>query len=83
MRIVDFSKLMIMGVFEGANKADFSDATELYKITKTPESKMQKIEISAEKAYRYIRYRKPKKGPLVSQNFVYINLMKSFYHSTL
>lgn len=32
MRIVDFSKLMIMGVFEGANKADFSDATELYKI---------------------------------------------------
>lgn len=60
MRIVDFSKLMIMGVFEGANKADFSDATELYKITKTPESKMQKIEISAEKAYRYIRYRKPK-----------------------
>ena len=37
MRIVDFSKLMIMGVFEGANKADFSDATELYKITKTPE----------------------------------------------
>ena len=43
---------------------------------------MQKIEISAEKAYRYIRYRKPK-GPLVSQNFVYINLMKSFYHSTL
>ena len=34
MRIVDFSKLMIMGVFEGANKADFSDATELYKITK-------------------------------------------------
>ena len=60
MRIVDFSKLMIMGVFEGANKADFSDATELYKITKTPESKMQKIEISAEKAYRYIRYRIPK-----------------------
>ncbi|WP_236092959.1 transglutaminase domain-containing protein [Bacteroides thetaiotaomicron] len=60
LRIVDFAKLMVMGVFEGANKADFSDAENLYTITDTPKSKMQVIEISTEKSFRYVRYIRPK-----------------------
>lgn len=59
-RIVGFAQSMIGGVFEGANRTDFSDAEELYKIAGTPESKMQKVKISTDKNYRYIRYRKPK-----------------------
>lgn len=59
-RIVGFAKSMIGGIFDGANRADFSDAEELYKIVGTPESKMQKVSISSDKNYRYIRYRKPK-----------------------
>lgn len=33
---------MVGGIFEGANHADFSDAEEIYKITETPKSQMQK-----------------------------------------
>ena len=51
---------MVGGIFEGANHADFSDAEEIYKITETPKSQMQKVYISTGKKYRYIRYRKPK-----------------------
>lgn len=60
MRIIDFSKMMVMGIFEGSNKSDFSDAEEIYRITKTPESQMQKVNISTDKAYRYVCYRRPK-----------------------
>ena len=60
LRIVDFAKLMVMGIFEGANKADFSDAENLYTITDIPKSKMQVIEISTEKSFRYVRYIRPK-----------------------
>lgn len=59
-RIIDFSKMMIMGIFEGANNSDFSDAEEIYRITETPESGMQKVNINTDKLYRYVRYRRPK-----------------------
>lgn len=60
IRIVNFAKLMLYGVFEGANKKDFSDAVELFKIVNIPESKMQQVQIVSDKPYRYIRYRRPK-----------------------
>lgn len=59
-RIVNFAKLMLLGVFEGANKADFSDAEELLLITDLPESKMQQVKVESDKTYRYVRYRRPK-----------------------
>ena len=59
-RIVRFAQTMIGGIFEGANRIDFSDAEELYKITSTPESRTQKINITCNTKYKYIRYRKPK-----------------------
>ncbi len=58
-RIVNFAKLMLLGVFEGANKADFSDAEELLSIVVVPESKMQRVRIETGKAYRYVRYHRP------------------------
>lgn len=58
-RIVHFARNMLRGVFEGANKADFSDAQELYEIVETPFSRMQKILIDDNRTYRYIRYRRP------------------------
>lgn len=60
LRIVDFAKLMVMGTFEGANKADFSDAEDLYIITDTPKSEMQIIDVTTEKKFRYVRYIRPK-----------------------
>lgn len=59
-RIINFAKLMIGGVFEGANKADFSDADKLLCITSIPVSKMQYVTINTDKSYRYIRYRREK-----------------------
>lgn len=59
-RIIRFARDMVGGIFEGANHEDFSDAEEIYKITETPKSQMQKVYISTGKKYRYIRYRKPK-----------------------
>lgn len=59
-RIVNFARLMRFGFFEVANKKDFSDAVEIYKINDIPQSRMQTIEVSLKKAYRYIRYKRPK-----------------------
>ena len=58
-RIIGFAKSMTGGIFEGANKPDFSDAELLYEISDIPESRMQKISINPIKPYRYIRYRRP------------------------
>lgn len=59
-RIINFAKLMLGGIFEGANRADFSDAEEIFLIEDTPKSRMQQVKISTNKAYRYIRYYRPK-----------------------
>ena len=60
-RIIKFARMMIGGLFEGANQADFSDAEEIYRITDTPESRMQRVNIPSHKKYRYVRYRKYKR----------------------
>lgn len=59
-RIVSFAKLMVMGRFEGANRADFSDAETIYRILDTPECRMQRVVPDTDKAFRYVRYIRPK-----------------------
>lgn len=59
-RIVNFARSMRFGVFEAANKKDFSDAVEIHKITDLPESRLQTVKLSLDKPYRYVRYRRPK-----------------------
>ena len=58
-RIVGFAKSMTNGIFEGADNPDFSDAVILYEISGIPESRMQKVRITDDRPYRYIRYRRP------------------------
>jgi len=58
IRVIRFADSMVDGIFECANKPDFSDAIRITQITDTPISRMQCIEISDTKAYRYLRYRK-------------------------
>ena len=59
-RIVGFARTMVGGLFEGANRSDFSDAENIYEITKVSESRMQMVNTSSCKKYCYVRYRKPK-----------------------
>jgi hypothetical protein len=58
-RIVQFAKNMRLGLFEGANRVDFSDAEILYAIKDTPESNVQLVSIYSDIPYRYVRYRRP------------------------
>lgn len=59
-RIVNFARSMVYGYFEAANKADFSDAREVYRIINIPESRLQNIKIQLDKPYRYVRYVRPR-----------------------
>ncbi len=56
-RIVDFAKKTCGYLFEGANKADFSDADVLYTISDTPDSRLQQYRVESDKRYKYIRVR--------------------------
>lgn len=58
-RIDGFADKMIGGLIEVANEADFSDARIVHYIDSRPLSHIQKIHISSEKPFRYLRYRKP------------------------
>ncbi|MDD2600160.1 MAG: PA14 domain-containing protein [Kiritimatiellae bacterium] len=55
---------MLGGAFEGANSADFSDATNLHTITTAPsEWSIAEAEFTqAQGPYRYLRYRSPDAG---------------------
>jgi hypothetical protein len=57
-----YAARMKNGVFEGANKADFSDAKTLFVITETPKLKFNTIAINDTVVYRYVRYLTPLKG---------------------
>lgn len=58
------------GVFEGANKEDFSDADTIGAITRMPHGKTT-IQITKEKKYRYLRYKTSatSKMPLAELHF--------------
>ncbi len=58
IRVIRFADSMMDGVFECANRPDFSDAVQVFQITDTPFSRMQSIAVSDKNAYRYLRYRK-------------------------
>lgn len=77
-RIIRFARDMVGGIFEGANHADFSDAEEIYKITETPKSQMQKVYISTGKNIGIFDIGN-QRGYSVLQNFLYISQMESLY----
>ena len=53
----DHKQRLLLGVFEGANKSDFSDAIPLNMITETPdENKMTEISVDCSRGFRYVRY---------------------------
>jgi hypothetical protein len=58
----DWNVRMRQGVFEGANRSDFSDAGKLYTIQETPELHFQEIGINPANRYRYVRYVSPPGG---------------------
>ncbi|MCD7971180.1 MAG: CotH kinase family protein [Candidatus Azobacteroides sp.] len=48
---------MLLGVFEGANNADFGDAIPIYMITEAPEkNKMTEKNVHCTRGFRYVRY---------------------------
>ncbi|MDR2382659.1 MAG: hypothetical protein LBD76_02105 [Prevotellaceae bacterium] len=56
-----WSTRMLKGVFEGANKSDFSDSTALYTISKLPAGfGYTRVKLHSANKFRYIRYRPPK-----------------------
>lgn len=61
-RIVSFANELVGGVFEVANKADFSDAVTVYTIKQTPSSRVQTICLDKSYKCRYLRFRKPRGG---------------------
>ena len=61
-RIITFADELVGGVFEVANKEDFSDAITVYTIKQTPSSRVQTIGLDKPYKCRYIRYRKHRGG---------------------
>jgi hypothetical protein len=52
---------MLKGVFEGANKSDFSDSTVLHTVSKLPDGfNYTAVKLKNAGKFRYIRYRPPK-----------------------
>ncbi len=48
---------LLLGVFEGANKADFSDAIPILMVTETPQANvMTEQEVNCSRGFRYVRY---------------------------
>ncbi len=53
----NWAERMVLGVFEGANKADFSDAVPFHIIKDTPEyNKMTYAKVNCSRGFRYVRY---------------------------
>jgi hypothetical protein len=47
------------GVFEGANRPDFSDAVKLHLIKDIPEDRFHRVKITHNRKFRYVRYVSP------------------------
>ena len=54
------SSFLLHGVFEGANKPDFSDAKVIYTIKDLPGQFYNEVVLSKPAHYRYVRYKSPK-----------------------
>ena len=54
---IDWTQRLVLGVFEGANKSDFTDAVPLLMITETPPAnKLTEQTVNCSKGFRYVRY---------------------------
>ncbi|MDR1524950.1 MAG: transglutaminase-like domain-containing protein [Tannerella sp.] len=58
----NYTARMHHGVFEGANKPDFSDAKILYTIDDVPKSSYNEAELKSPMNFRYVRYKSPPDG---------------------
>ncbi len=54
-----FTKRMIGGIFQGANKPDFSDAYTLYVVAENPGEHYNTIDLKKTNKFRYVRYLSP------------------------
>lgn len=70
-RVENFASQMVGGIFEVANKIDFSDAVEVAILKNIPQSRPQKLEISLPGSYKYARYRKSSKVFSISELHFY------------
>ncbi|MDR1757791.1 MAG: CotH kinase family protein [Bacteroidales bacterium] len=52
----DYPNRTVMGLFEGGNNADFSDALPLVLITKVPGREMTYLPVNCSKGVRYVRF---------------------------
>ena len=53
----DMPQRLVLGIFEGANNPDFSDAVPLFMITEAPKTKkLIEQEINCSRGFRYVRY---------------------------
>lgn len=55
-------KRMVGARFQGANRSDFKDAVDLYKIDSLPRMDYQQVAVSKNRAFRYFRYYSAHKG---------------------
>lgn len=62
LRTEPFGQRMIGGVFEGSDRADFSNADTLHQIERYPDRLHNKIHPCTSRKYRYLRYRSPDGG---------------------
>ncbi len=72
----DYRDRLQLGVFEGANNADFGDAIPLYVIPGLPERKLNKQAIHASRGFRYVRFVFP--TPQQSGKSSYMSELKFF-----
>lgn len=59
-RIDKFYKSVIGGKFQVANKEDFSDSVDIYRIDKYPKDGFNTMNISNKNQFKYLRYKGPK-----------------------
>lgn len=56
VRMAGFANYMRNGLFQVANRSDFSDAKTVARLAGTPLSRMQQVAVADESTYRYVRY---------------------------
>ena len=60
VRMVGFANYMRYGLFQVANRPDFSDAKTIVRLADTPLSRMQRMAVEDGNTYRYVRYLRPR-----------------------
>lgn len=66
-RIIEFAKKMKGGYFELSNDRNFAQSDIVFFVDSTPESRIQRVSLSGEKKYRYMRFYKRKGGISVGE----------------